>query len=69
MKKTECSKCGSSEIYTRRAGAYRSYLSLGLIKSTVLTDFVCSQCGFVDSYVLDDEAKEYIKKRWEKAQS
>lgn len=67
MKKGKCPKCGSSQIFKRKGVYYRSFLNISFFKLANTVDYVCTDCGYTEAYVLPDRnAIEYIKNNWEK---
>lgn len=66
MQSGKCPKCGSNHIYKKNAVGHRSYILAGFLRFVKLTDYICSECGYVESYIFDDKNKEYIKNNWEK---
>ena len=67
MKSGKCPKCGSSEIYRVRAHNQRSALNLAMFKYARLDDFVCTGCGYVESYVIDKAKLDDIRRSWTRA--
>ncbi len=64
MKSGKCPKCGSSEIYRVHAHNQRSALNLAMFKYARLDDYVCTSCGYVESYIADKAKLEDIKQLW-----
>ena len=73
MKKGNCIKCGSREVYVSEGmwGQYGSFLSntipVALLSNAVLQNYVCTDCGYVESYVKERTKLEKIKNKWNKA--
>jgi predicted nucleic-acid-binding Zn-ribbon protein len=67
MKSGQCPKCGSSEIYRGRAHNQRSVLNVAIFKSARLEDFVCTGCGYIESYVIEQAKLDDIKRLWTRA--
>ena len=71
MKSGQCPKCGSFEVYS---GAYvpNKYVyyntipvSGGLFSQVVeLDNYVCVNCGYVESYISDEEQLRRIADKW-----
>lgn len=72
MKKGKCPKCGSSEIYSGagisiKGGSYGSNtIPLGGIfgRQMPLDNYVCGQCGYVESHISKPEDLQKIRARW-----
>jgi predicted nucleic-acid-binding Zn-ribbon protein len=64
MKSGQCPKCGSSEIYSGRAHNQRSAMNISMFKHARLEDFVCADCGYIESYVIDNAKLDDIKRLW-----
>ena len=69
MTQGKCPKCDSDEIYVKRERLNEgiSTLCISIWKDTILTNYVCISCGYVESYVTEKKALEQIKKKWDKA--
>ncbi|UCD88753.1 MAG: hypothetical protein JSW04_09815 [Desulfobacterales bacterium] len=66
MKSGTCPKCNLAKVYRRNfPGGYRSALVLAFGSGVRLEDFVCSQCGYVESYLEDLSKAEKIEKHCE----
>ena len=66
MKSGKCPKCHSRKVYRRNfPGGYRSALVLNLESGVRLEDYVCSQCGYVESYMEDLSKADKIEKHCE----
>lgn len=66
MKSGKCPKCQSAKVYRRNfPGGYRSALVLALESGVRLEDYVCSQCGYVESYLEDLSNADKIEKHCE----
>lgn len=61
MKSGICPKCGSSDVWCKTSMGYRGALMLGLFTSIPLTDYVCAECGYVESYVKEDQMNRMRK--------
>jgi len=66
MKNGQCPKCNSKQIFKHKGSTYRSLLSIRFLKNTALTDYVCCDCGYTESYVEDSDALEVIKQEYQK---
>lgn len=66
MKSGKCPKCNSRKVYLRNfPGGYRSGLVLALESNVRLEDYVCSKCGYVESYLEDLSKADKIEKHCE----
>ncbi len=64
MKSGKCPKCGSGEIYRGRAHNQRSALNTSILKYARLEDFVCADCGLVESYIINKAKLDDVKRSW-----
>jgi hypothetical protein len=71
MKQGKCSKCGSANIYSAvgmplKSGPFGSNsIPVSLTAMAALDNYVCVDCGLVESYVADEYMLEKIAKKWE----
>jgi hypothetical protein len=70
MKNGTCPNCDSSEIYaganlTFKEGRY-NVIPISLRTAAPLDNYVCVECGYVESYIGDRARLEQIKKKWSK---
>lgn len=66
MKSGKCPKCNSANVYRRNfPGGYRSALVLAFGSGVRLEDLVCSQCGYVESYLEDLSKADKIERHCE----
>jgi predicted nucleic-acid-binding Zn-ribbon protein len=63
-----CAKCSSSEVRVidvewpgRQIG---STIAVGVFTSAKVNHHVCTNCGFVESYVADRDALKKIAEKW-----
>lgn len=71
MKKTgKCPKCESREIYRlgKRPTNGISVMNIGAFSRALLYNYVCTACGYVESYVADEDKMSAIVKKGEKVQ-
>ncbi len=74
MKKGQCPKCGSTEIYSGeniplKSGPFTSNsIPISLSSMAALDNFVCVACGLVESYIADRSKLEEITGRWDKVE-
>lgn len=72
MREGKCPKCGSEEIYagldvTPKIGPFASNsIPIGLFSVAALDNYVCAQCGYVESYIADHEKLKEISGKWRK---
>jgi predicted nucleic-acid-binding Zn-ribbon protein len=70
MKNGTCPKCGSRNIYSAedlplKGGPFGSNcIPVSLLSMAPLDNYVCADCGLVESYVADREKLEEIARRW-----
>lgn len=70
MKNGKCPKCGSAEVYAPddlplKGGPFGSNsIPISLTSMAALDNYVCADCGLVESYVADRERREEIAKKW-----
>lgn len=72
MKDGKCSKCGSTNIYSQQSMLLKggpfgcNSIPISLTSMAALDNFVCIDCGLVESYVADEEKRVEISKKWKK---
>jgi len=66
MKNGPCPKCGSKEIYAHRTST-RNNLQLGLFREVHLRKYICTDCGFIETYLDDMKDTSKIIDKCEKA--
>ena len=70
MKNATCPKCGSKEVYSGvevypKSGPFISNaIPISLTSIASLDNYVCTQCGYVESYISDTRKLEEIAKKW-----
>jgi predicted nucleic-acid-binding Zn-ribbon protein len=72
MKSGVCPKCGSTEVYSgahisnKRGGYYANTIPLGgyWAQGVALDNYVCVNCGYVESYISDEKALREIAQKW-----
>ncbi|MDJ0818609.1 MAG: hypothetical protein QNJ58_20545 [Desulfobacterales bacterium] len=75
MKTGTCPKCDSHEIFSGdrvalKKGPFGSNsIPIGLTSIAALDNFVCGECGYVESYVSDTQKLIEIARKWEKVGS
>jgi hypothetical protein len=75
LKTGTCPKCDSHEIYSGARVALKkgpfgsNSIPIGLTSIAALDNFVCGECGYVESYVSDPQKLIEIARKWEKVGS
>jgi len=70
LKENKCPKCGSTDIYAGtdvypKSGPFtRNSIPISLTSIAALDNYVCIQCGYVESYVAETEKLKEISKKW-----
>ncbi|HSO18540.1 MAG TPA: hypothetical protein VLT88_03720 [Desulfosarcina sp.] len=70
MKQGKCPKCGSENIYFAedlplKSGPFGSNaIPVSLTSMAALDNYVCINCGLVESYVAEKYMLEKIAKKW-----
>ncbi|MCP4630663.1 MAG: hypothetical protein GY850_45190 [bacterium] len=72
MKTGTCPKCSSDEVFsgagvTLKKGPFGSNsIPVGLTSIAALDNYVCGECGYVESYVSDPKKLAEISRKWDK---
>jgi predicted nucleic-acid-binding Zn-ribbon protein len=72
MKKGLCPKCGSDKIYFAedlpfKGGPFGSNsIPVSLTSMASLDNYVCVDCGCVESYVADADKLDEIRRKWKR---
>ena len=71
MKSGTCPKCGAASVFTRQAGVSRGdggvHIYTGAVtKPSKLDDYICTSCGYIESYIADAEKRLAVEKVWSK---
>ena len=77
MRNGACPKCSSRSIYAARGGlkygtqgALVAHIEPGFkgIRATKQAEdiwqFMCADCGYLESYALDDETRDFVRQHW-----
>lgn len=70
MKNGRCPKCDSKQIYSSidmplKGGPFGSNsIPISLTSMAAMDNYVCADCGLVESYVADEEKLKEIPKKW-----
>jgi predicted nucleic-acid-binding Zn-ribbon protein len=75
MKNGFCPKCGSGNVYTKangivslpERGGFLFVTAKPQIRGDANDDYVCTDCGYFESYVTDNARLRDIAKDWRKA--
>lgn len=74
MRNGICPKCNSTEIYKKvkgisqgGSGGCASIYTSWITTPTDLESFICTFCGFFESYVIDRNKLNEVAENWEKA--
>ena len=71
MKQGKCPKCGSTAVYSApdlplKSGPFGSNsIPVSLTAMAALDNYVCVDCGLVESYVAEASMLEKIASRWQ----
>ena len=74
MKSGKCPKCDSENVYSGakifpKSGPFGSNsIPVSLTSIAALDNYVCTECGYLESYVEEDKLEE-IARKWHKAQA
>ena len=72
MKTGTCPKCSSDEVFSGagislKKGPFGSNsIPVGLTSIAALDNYVCADCGYVESYVSDPKKLVEISRKWDK---
>ena len=75
MKTGRCPKCGASEVYSGatlplKKGPFGSNsIPVTLTSIAALDNYVCINCGYVESYIGDAEKRVEISQKWVKVKA
>ncbi|KAB8145820.1 hypothetical protein F8S13_01710 [Chloroflexia bacterium SDU3-3] len=61
-----CPRCHADTIYTDGAWHNRQPQQIWIAAETLgkITHFICRSCGYMESYILDDDARAAIERYW-----
>jgi predicted nucleic-acid-binding Zn-ribbon protein len=57
-----CPKCQGREIYRVSQGGAGGYVSLGMVQAAPLTHLICTECGYVELYILETSQLAKVRK-------
>lgn len=72
MKQGKCTKCGSNEVYSGveilpKSGPFGSNsIPISIVSIAALDNYVCADCGYLESYIAETGKLEEIAKKWPK---
>jgi hypothetical protein len=72
LKQGKCTKCGSEEVYSGvdilpKSGPFGSNsIPISIVSIAALDNYVCADCGYLESYIAETEKLEEISKKWPK---
>ncbi len=75
MKEGICPKCDAAEVYSPedmllKGGPFGSNsIPVSLTSMAALDNYVCADCGYVESYVADEDKLHEITKKWKRVGS
>jgi len=70
MKKGTCPKCQSKEIYSgasirmKSGYSHSNTIPITGFRLASLDNYVCCQCGYVESYIGKEKDLAAVKKKW-----
>lgn len=66
----KCSRCKAEEVYeTSTDMSHRGYLKFSLFAVEPLREYVCCECGLMETYLRNMGVMEAIKKKGKKVHS
>ncbi len=70
MKSGPCPKCGSKEIYLApyriKLTHGRHSMQLGIFDFAKIEEYICAECGFIESYLAGEEDMRKVIRKCEK---
>ena len=72
MKSGICPKCSSHEVFSGAGIALKkgpfgsNSIPIGLTSMAALDNFVCAECGYVESYISDAGKLAELSRKWRK---
>ena len=72
MKQGKCPRCGSEAVYSGvevypKSGPFGSNsIPITIVSIAALDNYVCTDCGYVETYIADTEKLKEIAKKWPK---
>ncbi|MBK9927207.1 MAG: hypothetical protein IPP66_18210 [Anaerolineales bacterium] len=69
MRKGQCPKCGSSNVFTKKDGinygAFEIVISF-LVAHSPANDYICTDCGYFERYIDDQPKLVEVAQKWQK---
>lgn len=66
-----CPKCGHATVYSGRDIAAKANIGntipISFKHNAALDNYVCTTCGYVESYITDPDALKRIEQQWPEA--
>lgn len=72
MKTGKCPKCGSTDVHSGsdimlKSGPFNcNAIPVSMTSVAALDNFVCAECGLVESYIADESKRKEIARKWPK---
>ncbi len=58
MKSGKCPKCGGQDVRWQKGMSKRDDLRVSVFSGVALCDYICGQCGYVESYVVAEDLEK-----------
>ena len=55
MKRGKCPKCDARDVRQVTGDRYRNYHQFAAFSGVRVCDYICGQCGYMESYVVPEE--------------
>lgn len=68
MKNGDCPKCGGGKVFADTDNPYH-HLPVSPSRLAELENYVCAECGYVESYVVQDRDLQTIRDYWARVRS
>ena len=59
-----CTKCNSREVHVKTQEASYFRPNLTIFRTLIVKTYVCTHCGFLESYVADPNQLKEVAKKW-----
>ena len=65
-----CPKCGSTEVHAgtqvsnKQGSYYNNTIPVTFWRTAILDNYVCGQCGYVETYIAKDSELALIREKW-----